>query len=526
MDFSYFLTNNKSGYKSRESWFKINHPEEYDLIQSYSSNFYEDMSFKEKVWFFFNKLERRPKCLTCDTEIKFSGRFDRPYLDFCSLNCANSNKDEMLLRQKTSLLEKYGVDSFFKTDGFYHKMKEIKKERYGDANYVNVEKSKETRLLRYGDPNYNNKEKNKETCLRKYGNELFVKTNNFNEIIKNKYLKLYDGINIHSVDRGTVKYYCDTCGDSFQIKKQLFYERTRKGRNLCTKCLPEGVSNKSSYEIELTNYLNEYGVYFETGKRIDNSRQEIDIFIPEKSIGIEINGLYWHSEVFRDKFYHINKTKRCSDLGIQLIHIFEDEWLNKKNIVLSILNNKIGLNQEKLYARKCEVRIITNKEVKDFLIENHIQGYAVSSVNVGLFHGGNLVSVMTFGKGRVSMNANKTEWEMVRFANKLNHNIVGGASKLFKFFVRNYDAGTIHTFSDIRLFDGKLYEMLGFTRTHDTKPNYWYVINGKRLHRFNFRKSKLISEGFNPNKTEFEIMNERGFKKIYDCGNVKWVKKF
>lgn len=523
MDFSYFLENNKSGYKSREPWFRKNHPEEYDFIESYSSRFYSDMSFKEKVWFYYHKLTERPKCLTCKAEMKFTDRFDRPYLDFCSLSCANSNKEEMLNRQKATLLNKYGVDSFFKTDGFYEKMKEIKENRYGDPNYVNKDKAKETKLKKYGDPNYNNKEKNRETCLLRYGNELFVKTKQYEEIVKNNYFKLYEGANIKSVNKNTVEYYCDTCGEVSEIKKQLFYERNRDNKIFCTKCLPEGLSNKSSYEIELINYLSHFGLICESGKPIGSSRREIDVFIPEKKLGIEINGLYWHSDVFRDRHYHIRKTKDCSAIGVNLLHIFEDEWVNKKDIVLSIIKNRVGLSEKKLFARKCEIKALTNKEIKNFLNENHIQGYAFSSINLGLIYGGELVSVMTFGKGRISLNADRSEWEMVRFANKINHSVIGGASRLFKFFIQNYNPSKVHTFSDIRLFDGRLYETLGFTKKHETKPNYWYVVNKKRFHRFNFRKSKLVSEGFDPNKSEFEIMRERNINKIYDCGNIKWI---
>lgn len=524
MDFSYFINDNKSGYKSRENWFKKNHPDEYELIESYSSSFYSDMSFKEKIWFFFMEMKTRPMCVGCGKEMKFTGRFDKPYLDFCSLDCANTNKDELIKRQKDTLMNKYGVDSFFKTEGFYGKIKEIKSTKYGDPNYNNVKKSKQTKLKRYGDPNYNNKEKNKETCLLKYGDEFFSRTKKFNDIIKNNYLKIYNDNNITSVNDKTVDYQCDFCGEITEIKKQLFYERKRDNKTICLKCLPGGLSNKSSYEIDLINYLTDNNIACESGKSIGDSRKEIDVFISNSNLGIEIDGLYWHSELFRDKNYHIDKTNDCLNIGIKLIHIFEDEWLNKKPIVLSILNNRLGLGNNRIYARKCIVRLLNTQETTNFINNNHIQGYAVSSVNIGLEYEGEIVSVMTFGKGRISLNSKKDEWEMVRFANQLNCNVIGGASKLLNFFINEYHPQKIITFSDIRLFDGKLYETLGFTKEHTTKPNYWYVVNNKRLHRFNFRKSKLVLDGYDKNKTEFEIMNERGIYKIYDCGNIKWIK--
>ena len=132
MDFSFFTTDNKSGYKTTEKWFSKNHPSKYLEIVEYSNGLYPNMSFKEKIWFFFKQIKERPKCLTCGGDIKFRNRLDKPYGDFCALTCANENKDELIKRQKKTFQEKYGVNFYPEHSEFMSKQKKTKKE-IGDS---------------------------------------------------------------------------------------------------------------------------------------------------------------------------------------------------------------------------------------------------------------------------------------------------------------------------------------------------------------------------------------------------------
>jgi hypothetical protein len=232
--------------------------------------------------------------------------------------------------------------------------------------------------------------------------------------------------------------------------------------------------------------------------------------------------VYWHNELYKPKNYHLLKTNECNKNGISLIHIFEDEWLYKKEIVVSILLNKIKQINTNIYGRKCEIREISSKISKDFLNKNHIQGNVNSKVKIGLYYEGSLVSVMTFSKGRIIMGGKDDEWELNRFCNLLNHNVIGGASKLLKYFIKNYSPKKIISYSDIRIFDGNMYNKLGFTKKSQSKPNYWYVVKDVREHRFKYRKSILVKEGYNENLTEQQIMFNRKIYRIYDCGNIRW----
>jgi len=210
-----------------------------------------------------------------------------------------------------------------------------------------------------------------------------------------------------------------------------------------------------------------------------------------------------------------------------LIHIYEDNWLYKRDIVKSIILNLIGKTPNKIYARKCKLRTVDNKLVREFLEYNHIQGFLGSKVKLGLFYEDKLISLMTFGTLRKNLGQKSKEgsWELLRFCNKLNTNVIGGASKLFKHFINNYQFESIISYADRSWSKGNLYEKLGFKLSHETKPNYHYIdkINIIRINRFNFRKDKLISEGFDTTKTEHEIMLERGYYRIYNSGSYKFI---
>ena len=212
------------------------------------------------------------------------------------------------------------------------------------------------------------------------------------------------------------------------------------------------------------------------------------------------------------------------DKGIKLIHIWEDDWEFKKDIILSIINNKLN-KSKKIFARKCEVKEIKdNKLVRDFLEKNHIQGFVGSSIKLGLFYNNELVSLMTFGNlrkclGQISKNGS---YELLRFCNKLNHIVIGGASRLFKRFITENEVDEVISYSDNSRSIGNIYNKIGFYLLSESIPNYYWIVDNERKNRFNFRKDKLIKAGYDPNKTEIQIMNERGYIRIFDCGTKKW----
>ena len=288
----------------------------------------------------------------------------------------------------------------------------------------------------------------------------------------------------------------------------------------------------SHYEDSLFDYIKSIykGKIIRDNRTIlSNLKQSLDIYIPDLKIAFEFDGLYWHNELNKpDKNYHLKKTEECFKKGIQLIHIFEDEWLYKQDIVKSRIKNLLGLITDKIYARKCIIKEITNKESKTFCENNHIQGGINSKYSFGLFFNNELVSVMTFGDKRKNLGSKSItdNYELLRFCNKLNTSVIGGASKLLKYFIKTYNPQEIISYADRRWSIGKLYETLNFKFSHESQPNYFYVFGDKKKNRFNFRKNILIEKYNCPeNMTEHEFCLSQKWYRIYDCGTLVYVWK-
>jgi hypothetical protein len=281
-------------------------------------------------------------------------------------------------------------------------------------------------------------------------------------------------------------------------------------------------------EKDLLNFIKENynSVIIENDKKIINP-YELDIYLPDLNLAFEFNGLYWHNELNKPNNYHKMKTDLCLEKGIHLVHIYEDDWVYKQGIVKSMILNKLNKTKYKIFARKCEIKDVTdNNLIRDFLNDNHIQGFVGSKVKIGLFYDNELISLMTFGKLRKPLNSkskNNNEYEMLRFCNKLNTNIIGGASKLFKYFINKYDPEQVISYADRSYSNGNLYNILGFKFDHITSPNYYYIIDKIRKHRFGFRKDILIKQGYDTNKSEHDIMLEREYYRIYNSGNYKFL---
>ena len=285
----------------------------------------------------------------------------------------------------------------------------------------------------------------------------------------------------------------------------------------CKKHMYVAYSSKS--EREIRNFIEQYipKKLIEYNYRKD--KKEFDIFIPSLNLAIEHNGLYTHSEIKKDKNYHYDKWKYCRDRGIKLLTIWEDQWLNKKDIIKSIILSNLKKLENKIYARKCEIRECNIKESRDFLEKNHIQGYCSSKIKLGLFYNNELVSLMTFGYPRFAKKKKETI-ELLRFCSKLNTNVIGAASKLFSYYKKHYENKNIISYANCDISNGSLYRTLGFTEIAHTGINYWWTDYNKRYHRMTFMKKKLVAKGNDNNKTESEIMRSNRFSKIYGTGNI------
>jgi len=237
------------------------------------------------------------------------------------------------------------------------------------------------------------------------------------------------------------------CGTEYPVSPNKFLFGRR-----CPVCANNGTS-------EMEKELNAYVSSIYNGAVTDNDTsvlngKELDVYLPDKRIAFEFDGLYWHSDEYKDKRYHINKTIETNKKDIRLIHIFEDEWLNRKDIVKSKIKHILGLNRgDKIYAKHCSVKEIDSRVKDEFLDRNHIQGKDKSSVKLGLYHEGDLASVMTFSSVRKSVGENNDEGishELIRYASDIDKIVVGGFGKLLSYFKSNYEWSGIKTFADAR----------------------------------------------------------------------------
>jgi uncharacterized Zn finger protein (UPF0148 family) len=287
----------------------------------------------------------------------------------------------------------------------------------------------------------------------------------------------------------------------------------------CPICYP----NTSSPEIEIQSFLEKHNISAKNDWSILGGK-ELDLYIPEHNLAIEFDGIYWHSEnIGKAKTYHLEKTQKCLEQNISLLHIFENEWKHptKREIWKSIILGKLG-KHSRVFARKTELRIVQKSEERQFLEENHLQGSVGSKVALGLYLEEELLCLMSFGKNRLS---DDVEWELLRFASKKGVSVVGGASKLFKYFLTNFTGGIV-SYSDRRYSQGNMYSKLGFTFSHFSEPNYFYFKNGslKLESRQKYMKHKLptLLENFDPSLTEWQNMQINGYNRIWDCGNSVW----
>ena len=450
---------------------------------------------------------------------KIKEKIKKTNLERYGFTVSSKNKD-VYEKSKQTNLKKYNTEYTMQNDKIKEKVKQTNLERYGTSSVLSnnkiKEKVKQTNLERYGVeyPIQNEiiKEKVKQTNLERYGVEIFSQKNYSQYDIKlmNDDIFLKEEFNKHGYDI-LVK---------SDILKYTLINRLYELKIIDKK--PKSLLEKKIYNILLQCNLTEDDIIINDRNII--KPLELDFVIEKYKIAIEVCGLYWHSEKFLNNSYHKDKFTKCNEKGYRLITIFEDELINKENIVCDRL--QYILKNKKIYigARKTVIKNITDEQSKNFINEYHIQGNCGASIKLGAFYNDELVSVMTFGKTRVALGSNTESYELMRFCSK--YNIPGIASKLFSYYIKNYNPDEVLTYCDLRWGTGNIYKILGFKEQAITKPNYWYFKDRtRRFHRYNFNKHSLIKKGFDKNLTEFKIMENEGWHRIYDCGNKKFIFK-
>jgi len=482
-----------------------------------------------------------------------------------------SKSNKIKNKVKDTMLERYGVEYAQQSQEIREKVAKTNIERYGVECVLQHDKTKEkikdTNIERYGNKSPSKtqyiKDKTQETIIKKYGQhhskikkvqDKLTKTNierygvksplQNKEILKKTIQTNIERYGCLSIQRHLTNF--ENHNEEY-IRANFIKNGYFLAYDFCEyfncswthyhiTCQKYNIIERHKIETHQTQNKIYDWLYSLYSDAINNDRKilkgkELDIYIPSKQLAIEYDGIMFHSfgnssyEVFNnahleDKNQHISKTNECEKQDIQLLHIFENEWLENKQLWQSMIKSKLGLNK-RIFARKCEIREITNKEKSIFLVENHLQGDDKSSIKLGLFYENKLVSVMTFGKARYNK---KYQYELIRFCSLQNLTIVGGASKLLVYFKRVFNPTSIISYANRRWSNGNLYKQLGFTQTHISPPNYFYFKQDEMiLHsREKFQKHKLEKklDVYDVNLTERQNMYNNGYRKIFDCGNL------
>lgn len=481
-------------------------------------NYYNDSdSIKETLFRIINNIDIRPTCIECGRKVKFNkGLFST----FCSPKCRNNNekvKEKNIKNVSKSLKKIYEI----KGKEIKEKRKNTLKKHYGE----NVSTPFAIKEI---------KEKIKETNIKKYGVDNVFKLDKFRKNVETSHtfstlLQKQNGYDIEYVlnENGIydikVKNGCNIHGDII-INASLFNNRTKKERKentiLCPICNP--IKNfETSIETQIKNILDELKIeYIEHCRNIINPF-ELDFYLPNYNIAIECNGIYWHSGKENAK-KHILKSKKCKEKNIKLLYFWEDQIINKIDIIKNILKSIFNLN-DKIYARKCQIREVSSKDAKNFINKYHLQGNVNASIRIGLYYKDELVQIMTFGKLRKCLNQKSENdiYELYRFCSIYNYNIVGGASKLLNYFIKKYNPKKIITYCLKDISKGNVYNKIGFSYIGETEMGYDYVNlkTYERKNRYTLRKDRIDDKS---GRTADEILLEKKWVKCYNLGNLKY----
>lgn len=471
--------------------------------------------------------------------------------------------DEIKKQKERTSLEHYGVTHPFKSEEVKQKRRHTLINKYGsleNAYKVQTQTFKEHCLQRYGVDNPNKLSEvdaaKRETWLKKYGVSHPMKCKEIKDKVRNSRIHSY-AQTIDDIEAR--KRYLEFCENpveyiknSFDHKPSLIEISHSIGGLDCTSVsqhIPREFhcllgTYQTSMELEVSDFIKELdsSIKLNVRDRSVISPYELDFYLPEYNVALEINPTYTHNssipmygktEVL-DKKYHAMKSKRCNDKGIRLFHVFGYEWHCKQDVVKSMIRNMLNKTSNRYYARELTTKYINGTLCESFLNQNHLQGNMYASVRLALTdYDGNVLCVMTFARPRLSMgkvdSLKDDVWELSRFCNKLNTTVVGGASKLFKKFVQDYKPSKIISFSDIAHTTGSLYTHLGFTQCGQVSPSYVWVNlrNDTYYTRVSCQKRNLCNL-FNDNtldtknKTEQMIMVEHGYVQVFDSGKIKW----
>lgn len=473
---------------------------------------------RQRQWHLDNQFYDFVLCQTCNNPVNWSVK-NKEYSRFCSSKCAHNH---LSVKEKTAntCVERYGFRSNLSTEQNKIKQQKTCLQKYGVTNFSKTSSFKE---------------KFKKTCLEKYGVENVAQLPEIKQKINSTHCQKYNRKRFSQVHLDTtvieqknnreymLHLYKDLKMPLTEIAKQMNVSHSQLCVHFKHNLNIDISRHRVSWpENEIYTFIKNYADDAVQSDRKILKPKEIDIVVPSKKLAIEYNGLSWHGEARgnKTKFYHRDKMTAANNSGYRMIQIFSNEWENQQQLVKSRLINILGFSK-KIPARKCELVHVDHKTANIFLNQNHIQGMCFFKTAYGLVYEQELVAVMCFGKPRFNKNYDQ---ELLRYASKQNCTVQGGASKIFKHFIKIHRSLSVISYCDLRWNTGTLYQQLGFDLINITDPSYWYVIHNNLHNRVAFQKHKLADKLkiFDHTLTEWENMRMNGYDRVWDCGVSVW----
>lgn len=518
---------------------------EFRTIFSFTGHLRNHAMTSKQYYDKYVKEEGEGICPTCGKETNFNS-FTEGYHKFCSISCLNKSdyikeksreasmrkwgvphqlqskefKQQLMdknmekygctwkigtpeMREKitSSVQEKYGVDNVFADETIKQKVRNTQEEKYGGiglSSPIIKEKVKETNLQRYGVENVF------------ASGEVVEKLHNIREEWIEKFEKEND------VTLGMKLF--EKFGTGFmqaKIVEPIIYNGSRFYKNsdipYIERCCVLAKDNVSISEVEIGDFIEEF-TNVEKNTRKIIPPYELDLFIQDKKLAIEINGIYWHStNSGKPKERHLKKTLACDKLGIRLIHINEFEWKNKREICKSILLSALGIYETIINVNDCDVKEIRSSESSVFLDKNHIQGSISSSYQLGVYYKNELVQLATFNK-------NDEYAELLRVCTKLNTFVTGGFDKVMK----TQPFPVVHYFVDKSKFTCSEYTEHGWKVIGETMPSYVYYKGNECIDKqCEQNLEQLLGNDYNPSETPEQNLRRNKYLQVYDCGSIE-----
>ena len=403
-----------------------------------------------------------------------------------------SHLSDVKSKKKKSLLEHYGVDNPSKSKEIQNKKRDIFLKKYGVDNPMKSDiikqKFRDNYNAKYGVDNPFQldvvKDKIKETNNENLGVDYPTQCQDVRDKVRNTFMERYG-----------VPY-------TFMLSKEWIDANDSKPNRDFAELLD---NNNITYEREFR--CGKYSYDFKVGNTL-----------------IEINPTATHNTYFspygdkcvKDKNYHRDKSNLAKENGYNVVHVFD--WDDKIKII-NLLRDR-----DTVYARKCDIQLVDSVECNQYLAIYHLQGKCNNqTIRLGLYYNSQLVSLMTFGKPRYN---NRYEYELLRYC--ASYNVIGGAEKLFKYFVDNYKPSSIVSYCDTSKFSGKVYDTLGFSKVNDNKPScHWYSVKEDKHITDNLLRmqgyDRLFKENHGKGTSNEELILARGYLPVYDCGQSTYV---